>query len=78
MAAAAKLGTVPTISSTPSARLLTPKEASEFLSVPEKTLAQWRSQRRGPLFVRMENRLIRYRSADLQKYVSERIVQPLD
>jgi predicted DNA-binding transcriptional regulator AlpA len=78
MAAVAKLGTVSAISTSPSTRLLTPKEASEFLSVPEKTLAQWRSQRRGPLFVRMENRLIRYRSADLQSYVNERIVEPLD
>ncbi len=50
-------------------RLLTPKEAAEFLGVPESTLAQWRSQGRGPLYVKLESRLVRYRATDLESYI---------
>jgi excisionase family DNA binding protein len=73
MATASKLGTVPGAPRT--TRLLTPKEAAEFLGIPEGTLAQWRSQRRGPMFVKLEGRLVRYRSADLEAHVSFRIVE---
>jgi excisionase family DNA binding protein len=62
----------------PSVRLLTPKEASEFLNVPEGTLAQWRSQMRGPAFVKLEGRLVRYRKPDLEGYVNSKIVQPCE
>lgn len=54
--------------------LLTPKQAAEYLGIPETTLAQWRSQRRGPPFIKLELRLVRYRMVDLQTYLSERIV----
>jgi predicted DNA-binding transcriptional regulator AlpA len=50
--------------------LLSPKQASEFLGVPEGTLAQWRSQRRGPPYIKLEGRLVRYRSSDLEDYLS--------
>jgi excisionase family DNA binding protein len=74
MATALKLSAVPAVS----ARLLTPKEASEFLGVPESTLAHWRSERRGPVYVKLEGRLIRYRKNDLEKYIGERSVEPLE
>lgn len=73
MATAGKLVTVPAAPRT--MRLLTPKEASEFLGIPEGTLAQWRSQRRGPAFVKMEGRLVRYRASDLEQYITSRIVE---
>jgi excisionase family DNA binding protein len=57
------------------ATLLTPGQAAEVLSVPRGTLAQWRSQRRGPAFVKLEGRLVRYRSTDLEKYISGRIIE---
>jgi predicted DNA-binding transcriptional regulator AlpA len=72
MAAAPKL-----VQASP-ARLLSPKEASEFLGVPENTLAQWRSQRRGPVFIKLEERMVRYRMVDLDSYISARIVNPLE
>jgi predicted DNA-binding transcriptional regulator AlpA len=60
-------------------RLLTPKQAGEFLGVPEGTLAQWRSQRRGPVYIKLEGRLIRYRSSDLELYIASRTVEnPLE
>jgi len=73
MATAVKLAAVPPVQR--HARLLTPEEASEFLGVPAKTLAQWRSQRRGPTFVKFEERLVRYRLIDLENYISSHIVE---
>lgn len=55
--------------------LLTPRQAAEFLGVPEGTLAQWRSQRRGPPYIKLEARLVRYRAADLETWLSDRTVQ---
>jgi len=55
--------------------LLTPKEVAEFLGIPEGTLAQWRSQRRGPRYVKLEERLVRYRFADLESYLNQHSVQ---
>jgi len=78
MAIAAKLRTASAISQAPSARLLTPKETSEFLCVPEGTLAQWRSQKRGPAFLKLEDRLVRYRRSDLERYIESKTVEPLE
>lgn len=54
--------------------LLTPKEAAEFLEIPSGTLAQWRSERRGPRYIKLEDRLVRYRRADLEEYLSGHLV----
>jgi excisionase family DNA binding protein len=54
--------------------LLTPDEAAEWLSVSAETLAQWRSQRRGPPYVKLEGRLVRYRIVELEAYLEERLV----
>jgi predicted DNA-binding transcriptional regulator AlpA len=55
--------------------LLTPRQAAEFLGLPESTLAQWRSQRRGPLYVKLESRLVRYRRSDLETYIGQHLVE---
>jgi predicted DNA-binding transcriptional regulator AlpA len=55
--------------------LLTPRQAAEFLGLPESTLAQWRSQRRGPLYVKLESRLVRYRRSDLEIYIGQHLVE---
>ena len=55
--------------------LLTPKQAGEYLGVPEATLAQWRSQRRGPPYIKLELRLVRYRRADLEGWLSRQTVE---
>lgn len=62
----------------PTGKLLTSKETADYLSVPEGTLAQWRSQRRGPPFIKLEGRLVRYRSGDLERYITSRVVEPND
>lgn len=55
--------------------LLTPKEAAQFLGIPLGTLAQWRSQRRGPPYIKLEERLVRYRRSDLEEYLSGHLVE---
>jgi len=59
----------------PEDRLLTPDEAADFLRSSPQTLAQWRSQRRGPRYIKLENRSIRYRSSDLENYLVEHSVE---
>jgi hypothetical protein len=54
---------------------LTPREAAGFLGIPVGTLAQWRSQRRGPPYIKLEERLVRYRISDLESYLSQHLVQ---
>jgi len=62
----------------PLARLLTSKEAADILGVPEGTLAQWRSQKRGPIYLKLEDRLVRYRRCDLEHYIKSKVVEPCE
>jgi len=55
--------------------LLTPIEAAKFLGVSVETLAQWRSQFRGPRYIKLECRLIRYRLSDLEVYLAAHAVE---
>ncbi len=57
-------------------QLLVPEEAAAFLSVSVETLAQWRSQRRGPPYIKL-GRAVRYRADDLERYLAEHTVVPL-
>jgi len=50
--------------------LLTPHDVAEFLGVPVKTLANWRSARSGPLFLRVGAH-VRYRPADVQSWLEQ-------
>jgi len=60
-----------------SGRLLSPAQAAEVLGIPEGTLAQWRSQRRGPPFIKLEGRLVRYRARDLEQYIAGCTIAPV-
>ena len=53
-------------------QLLTPDEVSTLLGVPTKTLAHWRSQRTGPLFIRA-GVYVRYRRIDLDSWIEDRL-----
>jgi excisionase family DNA binding protein len=55
--------------------LLVPVEVAKYLNVSLSTLNHWRSERRGPPYVRVEGRLIRYRLADVEKYVAAHSVE---
>ena len=58
--------------------LLTTYEASEFLRIPSATLKHWRKRRfrAGPRFIRAHAHKILYRSADLEKFLDARTVDP--
>lgn len=53
-------------------RLLTPEDVSDLLGIPVKTLANWRSERAGPLPLRIGCH-VRYRSSDVEAWLIERV-----
>lgn len=52
--------------------LLTPTAVSEYLGIPESTLANWRYLRRGPAYLRV-GRHVRYRAADVAAWVHQQL-----
>ena len=48
--------------------------AANFLDVRASTMSQWRWKGGGPPFVRLSARAIRYRLADLEEFVADRVV----
>lgn len=48
------------------------EEAATFLQVKPATLEQWRWNGKGPRFIKM-GRSVRYRKADLDAFIGERI-----
>jgi excisionase family DNA binding protein len=51
--------------------LLTVQQVSELTGISAETLNQWRSQRKGPPYLKLEGKLVRYRRADLLEYFEE-------
>jgi hypothetical protein len=49
------------------------KHAAAMLDTTPGQLSNWRSQRRGPPFVKGYGRFIRYRIKDLKTYLAERL-----
>jgi predicted DNA-binding transcriptional regulator AlpA len=56
-------------------RLLSPDDVAGQTGLSVETLAQWRSQRRGPNFVKISRNFVRYRQSDLDGWLAERIVR---
>jgi predicted DNA-binding transcriptional regulator AlpA len=52
-------------------RLRTP-EAAEYLGVGESTLEKWRCSGQGPMFERSGTRIVVYRVADLEEFLTAR------
>jgi len=62
---------------TPSLRYLTEIEAAAILGLKRGTLSNWRSQRRGPAYVRLGGgRVIRYKLAELEAFAEKYRVDP--
>ncbi len=55
-------------------RLLTPEEVSTRLQVRQQTLAVWRVQRIGPVYIKV-GRLVRYRGCDIQAFLDSNSVR---
>ena len=58
-------------------QLLSQVEAAELLGISPSTMNGWRVQGRGPAFVRLTARCVRYRISDLERWVdAQRVVGP--
>ena len=53
--------------------LVNERQAAKLLSVSPRALQKWRSNGRGPVFVRISKRCIRYRPEDLARWAADRI-----
>lgn len=56
--------------------LFTERQAAKALRVSERTLQKWRLNGKGPKYLRMEGRAIRYRRSDLLRFIQESIRGP--
>jgi len=54
-------------------RYLTPEDVSEALQIPVGTLANWRSQKKGPKFYRFGG-LVRYHPDDFEAWLAAQAV----
>ena len=59
-------------------RLLRAEDVAEITGLSIETLAQWRSQRKGIPFLKLSRNCVRYRQADLDHWLNERIVRVED
>ena len=50
-------------------------EAAKFLRLSPQTLRNWRSQCRGPAYIKAGRRAIRYSSDDLRKFMDQNRVE---
>ena len=55
--------------------LLDQKEAAKRLGLSVKTLERWRWASRGPRFIKLSGRAVRYRPEDLSEWVEARAVE---
>lgn len=51
------------------------REASEYIGITASTLEKMRGSGTGPLFVRATPKIILYRKADLDRWLSDRVCQ---
>lgn len=55
--------------------LLTERQAAEYLQLTARALQAWRGNGHGPRFVRISCRCVRYRKADLDTWLEERLAR---
>ena len=56
--------------------MFTTEEAALILGLSPGTMRNLRSQQRGPRYIRVLDRRIKYRRSDLEKYVTEHLIDP--
>ena len=67
------LNTVRTSSESLPTPLLTEIEAANYLQLTRRALQAWRCQGKGPKFVKISARAVRYRLDDLEQWVEDRL-----
>ena len=55
--------------------LLTTPQAAAMLGRNPQVLADWRHQKRGPRYIKIE-KAVRYRRSDIEQYLEDRTVDP--
>lgn len=58
----------------PPERLRNPTELAELIGVDPQLLAEWRSRRVGPPYLKLGHRTVRYRSSDVERWLASRKV----
>ena len=58
----------------PHSIFLTVSEAADYLGISKKTLQRWRLDHKGPAYAKLNNKLIRYRLADLDEWMNQQLV----
>jgi excisionase family DNA binding protein len=56
---------------------LTPLKAARYLGISEAALRLWRSEGKGPRHFRAGEKLVRYRRADLDAWIEDRLSAPV-
>ena len=59
-------------------KLLTRKEAAEYLGVSVPQMCSWAYKKRGPPFIKLGPRMVRYRAKDLKAMLENGLVSPRD
>lgn len=54
------------------------RRVSEMIGVGRQTLANWRGQGKGPRYVKLEGRLVRYALSDVIEFMESRKVEARD
>lgn len=57
--------------------LLTPGQTAKQLDIPVSTLSRWRSERRELPYVTV-GRLIRYRQVDIDRWIDDNTINPIE
>jgi predicted DNA-binding transcriptional regulator AlpA len=55
--------------------LMNEKQVAEFLAVTVHALRRWRFESRGPQFIKLEGRLVRYRQEDVEAWLAAQQVE---
>ena len=53
---------------------LSEQQAADYLGISKKTLQRWRFEHKGPAYAKLNNKLIRYRLADLDEWMNQQLV----
>ena len=53
---------------------LSESDAADYLGISKKTLQRWRFDHKGPTYAKLNNKLIRYRLADLDEWMNQQLV----
>ena len=52
-------------------KVMTTKQAAEYLQISERTLQRWRDEGRGPKYIQPEPKVIRYRESDITAWLEQ-------